>query len=88
MPRSSREDRQFAALRGVGVSSACLLAMLATGHRPITSSNVLILSVVISLLLAARPLEVSRARKAGIVGQRASRPVSQCPAQGVSTSAR
>ncbi|KXU83160.1 polymerase [Paraburkholderia monticola] len=94
--------RQFAAFRFVEISSVCLLVMSATEHRLVSPSNVLILTLVISLLLAARPLAVSAfrpgprgARKAGIVGTRASqpasgpssRPVSQRPTQGV-TSAR
>jgi len=94
--------RHFAAFRFVEISSVCLLVMSATEHRLVTPSNVLILTLVISLLLAARPLAVSAfrpgprgARKAGSVGTRASqpasgpssRPVSQRPTQGV-TSAR
>jgi hypothetical protein len=94
--------RHFAAFRFVEISSVCLLVMSATEHRLVTPSNVLILTLVISLLLAARPLAVTAsrpgprgARKAGIVGTRASppasgpssRPVSQRPTQGV-TSAR
>ncbi|APA87573.1 O-antigen ligase family protein [Paraburkholderia sprentiae WSM5005] len=88
--------RQFAAFRFVEISSVCLLVMSATEHRLVTPSNVLILSLVISLLLAARPLALSAfrpgargAREAGIVGTRATQPqpVPQRPTQGV-TSAR
>ncbi|MGF6605523.1 O-antigen ligase family protein [Paraburkholderia tuberum] len=86
--------RQFAAFRFVEISSVCLLVMSATEHRLVSPSNVLILSLVISLLLAARPLAATAfrpgprgARKAGIVGTRAAPPVPQRPTQGV-TSAR
>jgi hypothetical protein len=87
--------RHFAAFRFVEISSVCLLVMSATEHRLVTPSNVLILSLVISLLLAARPLAVTAvrpgprgARKAGMVGARASQPpVPQRPTHGV-TSAR
>ncbi|MBC8746127.1 MULTISPECIES: O-antigen ligase family protein [Paraburkholderia] len=88
--------RQFAAFRFVEISSVCLLVMSATEHRLVTPSNVLILSLVISLLLAARPLAVTAfrpgprgARKAGIAGTRATQPppVPQRPTHGV-TSAR
>jgi hypothetical protein len=78
--------RNFAAYRFVEISSVCLLVMSATEHRLVTPSNVLVLSLVISLLIAARPL-VARAatfdprvpRNAAVVAQR--------PSQGV-TSAR
>ncbi|MBB5503065.1 O-antigen ligase [Paraburkholderia sp. MM5384-R2] len=86
--------RQFAAFRFVEISSVCLLVMSATEHRLVSPSNVLILSLVISLLLAARPLAATAfrpgprgARKAGNVGTRAAQPVPQRPTQGV-TSAR
>ncbi|MGF6918942.1 O-antigen ligase family protein [Paraburkholderia sp. 40] len=46
--------RNFAAYRFVELSSICLLVMSATEHRLVTPSNVLILSLVISLLLAWR----------------------------------
>ncbi|HEX3380947.1 MAG TPA: O-antigen ligase family protein [Paraburkholderia sp.] len=75
--------RHFAAFRFVEISSVCLLVMSATEHRLVTPSNVLILTLVISLLLAARPLAVTAfrpgprgARKAGNVGTRASQPAS------------
>ncbi|MFT4067059.1 O-antigen ligase family protein [Paraburkholderia sp.] len=78
--------RNFAAYRFVEISSVCLLVMSATEHRLVTPSNVLILSLVISLLIAARPLaarvatfDPRVARKAAVVSQR--------PSQGV-TSAR
>jgi hypothetical protein len=45
----------FAAFRFVEISSVCLLVMAATEHRLVSPSNVLILSLVISLLLAWRP---------------------------------
>ncbi|EEA02718.1 O-antigen polymerase [Burkholderia sp. H160] len=86
--------RHFAAFRFVEISSVCLLVMSATEHRLVTPSNVLILTLVISMLIAARPLgaPVFRSdprgpRKAGAVGQRASQPLSQRPTHGV-TSAR
>ena len=44
------------AFRFVEISSICLLVMSATEHRLVTPSNVLILSLVISLLLASRPV--------------------------------
>jgi O-antigen ligase len=46
--------RNFAGFRFVEISSVCLLVMAATEHRLVTPSNVLILSLVVSLLLAAR----------------------------------
>lgn len=46
--------RNFTAYRFVELSSVCLLAMAATEHRLVSPSNVLILSLVISLLLSAR----------------------------------
>ncbi|WP_233806507.1 O-antigen ligase family protein [Paraburkholderia sp. HP33-1] len=86
--------RHFAAFRFVEISSVCLLVMSATEHRLVTPSNVLILTLVISLLLAARPLAVTAfrpdprgSRNAGVAGQRAAQPLSQRPTQGV-TSAR
>ncbi|NML30363.1 O-antigen ligase family protein [Paraburkholderia antibiotica] len=76
--------RSFAAFRFVEISSVCLLVMSATEHRLVTPSNVLILSLVISLLLAARPFKAAAftfdprvARKANVVNQR--------PAQGVTS---
>lgn len=48
------EGQNFAAFRFVEVSSVCLLVMAATEHRLVSPSNVLILSLVVSLLLAAR----------------------------------
>lgn len=50
--------RNFAAFRFVEISSVCLLVMAATEHRLVSPSNVLILSLVISLLLASRPVRV------------------------------
>ena len=46
--------QNFAAFRFVEISSVCLLVMAATEHRLVSPSNVLILTLVISLLLAAR----------------------------------
>jgi len=80
--------RNFAAFRFVEISSVCLLVMSATEHRLVSPSNVLILSLIISLLIAARPLASSvfafdpRARKASVVQQRPAR------AQSIVTSAR
>jgi hypothetical protein len=51
--------QNFAAFRFVEISSVCLLVMSATEHRLVSPSNVLILSLVISLLLASRPLITS-----------------------------
>jgi O-antigen ligase len=51
--------RNFAAFRFVEISSVCLLVMAATEHRLVSPSNVLILSLVISLLLASRPVRVT-----------------------------
>lgn len=48
--------QNFAAFRFVEISSVCLLVMSATEHRLVSPSNVLILSLVISLLLASRPV--------------------------------
>jgi O-antigen ligase len=48
--------QNFAAFRFVEISSVCLLVMAATEHRLVSPSNVLILSLVISLLLASRAL--------------------------------
>jgi O-antigen ligase len=47
--------QNFAAFRFVEISSICLLVMAATEHRLVSPSNVLILSLVISLLLAWTP---------------------------------
>ncbi len=52
--------RNFAAYRFVEISSVCLLVMAATEHRLVSPSNVLILSLVISLLLASRPVRVAK----------------------------
>jgi O-antigen ligase len=86
--------RHFAGFRFVEISSVCLLVMSATEHRLVTPSNVLVLSLVISLLLAARPLPVTArrpdlrgARGPGMMGARPARPASPGPAQGF-TSAR
>ncbi|CAB3776282.1 hypothetical protein LMG28614_00183 [Paraburkholderia ultramafica] len=46
--------QNFAAYRFVEISSICLLVMAATEHRLVSPSNVLILTLVISLLLASR----------------------------------
>ncbi|WP_027209868.1 O-antigen ligase family protein [Burkholderia sp. WSM2232] len=46
--------QNFAAFRFVEISSVCLLVMAATEHRLVSPSNVLILSLVISLLLASQ----------------------------------
>ncbi|OLL31621.1 polymerase [Burkholderia sp. SRS-W-2-2016] len=69
--------RNFAAYRFVEIASVCLLVMSATEHRLVTPSNVLILSLVISLLLAARPLRAAAptfdprvARKAKVANER------------------
>jgi O-antigen ligase len=87
--------RQFAGFRFVEISSICLLVMSATEHRLVTPSNVLILSLVISLLLAARPLGATAfrsgprgTREPGIAGRRAPRPGSQRPPAHGFTSAR
>lgn len=45
----------FAAFRFIEISSVCLLVMSATEHRLVSPSNVLILSLVISLVLSWRP---------------------------------
>jgi O-Antigen ligase len=47
--------QNFAAFRFVEISSVCLLVMAATEHRLVSPSNVLILTLVVSLLLASRP---------------------------------
>ena len=51
--------RNFAAYRFVELSSICLLVMAATEHRLVSPSNVLILSLIVSLLLAARPVRAA-----------------------------
>jgi len=51
--------QNFIAFRFVEISSICLLVMSATEHRLVTPSNVLILSLVISLLLASRSVIAS-----------------------------
>ncbi|MGV2288056.1 O-antigen ligase family protein [Trinickia sp. YCB016] len=51
--------QNFTAFRFVEISSICLLVMSATEHRLVTPSNVLILSLVISLLLASRSVVAS-----------------------------
>jgi O-antigen ligase len=48
--------QNFTAFRFVEISSVCLLVMAATEHRLVSPSNVLILSLVVSLLLASKPL--------------------------------
>ncbi|WP_233836246.1 O-antigen ligase family protein [Paraburkholderia sp. ZP32-5] len=80
--------RNFAAYRFVEIASICLLVMSATEHRLVTPSNVLILSLVISLLIAARPL-ASRvpAFDPRVPRKAATTVVAQRPSQGV-TSAR
>ncbi|MBN3756629.1 O-antigen ligase family protein [Paraburkholderia sp. Tr-20389] len=50
--------QNFTAYRFVELSSVCLLVMAATEHRLVAPSNVLVLSLVISLLLASRPVRV------------------------------
>jgi O-antigen ligase len=50
-----RGGQNFAAFRFVEISSVCLLVMAATEHRLVSPSNVLILTLVISLLLSWRP---------------------------------
>jgi hypothetical protein len=52
--------RNFAGFRFVELSSVCLLVMAATEHRLVAPSNVLILSLVISLLLSSRPVRVAQ----------------------------
>ncbi|WP_345815103.1 O-antigen ligase family protein [Paraburkholderia sp. PREW-6R] len=51
--------RNFAAFRFIELGSVCLLVMAATEHRLVSPSNVLILSLVVSLALAARPLRAT-----------------------------
>ncbi|HEX7909372.1 MAG TPA: O-antigen ligase family protein [Paraburkholderia sp.] len=51
--------QNFAAFRFVEISSVCLLVMAATEHRLVSPSNVLILALVISLLLAARSVNTA-----------------------------
>lgn len=46
--------KNFTAFRFVEISSVCLLVMAATEHRLVSPSNVLILSLIVSLLLASR----------------------------------
>ncbi|MFM0472188.1 O-antigen ligase family protein [Paraburkholderia strydomiana] len=58
------DGQNFAAYRFVEISSICLLTMSATEHRLVSPSNVLILSLVVSLLLAWRPPSL-QARAAG-----------------------
>jgi len=48
------EKRNLVAFRFIELSSVCLLTMAATEHRLVSPSNVLILSLVVSLLLASR----------------------------------
>jgi len=48
------EKRNFVAFRFIELSSVCLLTMAATEHRLVSPSNVLILSLVVSLVLASR----------------------------------
>jgi len=52
-------SRNFLAFRFVELSAVCLLAMSGTEHRLTTPSNALILSLVLSLLLASRARENS-----------------------------
>ncbi|HWT34784.1 MAG TPA: O-antigen ligase family protein [Paraburkholderia sp.] len=52
--------QNFAAYRFVELSAVCLLVMAATEHRLVAPSNVLVLSLVISLLLASRPVRVMK----------------------------
>nr|WP_244257808.1 O-antigen ligase family protein [Paraburkholderia phymatum] len=52
--------QNFTAYRFIELSCVCLLVMAATEHRLVAPSNVLILSLVISLLLASRPVRVAR----------------------------
>ena len=49
--------QNFAGHRFVELSTVCLLVMAATEHRLVSPSNVLILSLVVSLLLAWRPAQ-------------------------------
>jgi hypothetical protein len=51
--------QNFAAFRFVEISSVCLLVMAATEHRLVAPSNVLILALVVSLLLAARSVNTA-----------------------------
>jgi O-antigen ligase len=48
------KKRNFVAFRFIELSSVCLLTMAATEHRLVSPSNVLILSLVVSLVLASR----------------------------------
>jgi O-antigen ligase len=48
------QKRNLIAFRFIELSSVCLLTMAATEHRLVSPSNVLILSLVVSLLLASR----------------------------------
>lgn len=48
------EKRNFIAFRFIELSCVCLLTMGATEHRLVSPSNVLILSLVVSLVLASR----------------------------------
>lgn len=52
------QGQNFVAYCFVELSSVCLLMMAATEHRLVSPSNVLILSLVISLLLASRPVRI------------------------------
>lgn len=48
--------RNFASFRFIELGSVCLLVMAATEHRLVSPSNVLILSLAVSLALAFRPV--------------------------------
>jgi O-antigen ligase len=48
------QGQNFVAFRFIELSSVCLLVMAATEHRLVSPSNVLILSLVVSLVLASR----------------------------------
>jgi O-antigen ligase len=55
--------QNITAFRFVEISSVCLLVMSATEHRLVSPSNVLILTLVISLLLASRPVAATAAQE-------------------------
>lgn len=71
--------RNFAGFRFVELSSVCLLVMAATEHRLVSPSNVLILSLVVSLLLAARPARVTAQQNRPVLNPR---PVVPMPPSG------
>lgn len=66
--------QNFAAFRFVEISSVCLLVMAGTEHRLVSPSNVLILTLVISLLLASRLVNAvafePQLRRSGVVPTR------------------